>query len=228
MTLWDDEYARRGIPSSYLDEPSEALEWAVMNWRLLTGAGGPRSAIDLGCGAGRNSAWLARAGVRALGIDNSETAIAAAAARNSGAEFALRDLRGGLPGGEGEFDLALDIFVSKHLLEAGERAALRRETARVLAPSGRLLVSLAEPEDGFYAACPEFPGREGARPRAVVDPHTGIGSVLFSLEDLRTEMSGCFALEMAWAKAKPGPMHGAVYRRRTLATIWRRADSPVR
>ena len=228
MTLWDEEYGRRGIPSSYLDQPSEALEWAIANWRLLTGTGMPRSAMDVGSGAGRNSAWLERAGVRAVGIDSSRAAIDAARARHSGAGFLLRDLRDGLPGVDGEFDLALDIFVSKHLLEAGERAALRRELARVLAPAGRLLVSLAEPEDGFYAACPDFPGREGARPRAVIDPDTGIGSVLFSLEELRAEMSGCFALEMAWTKAKPGPMHGGVFERRTLATMWRRADSPVR
>jgi hypothetical protein len=91
--------------------------------------------------------------------------------------------------------------------------------ARVLRPDGRLLLSLAEASDGYYAACPDLEGPSA--PRTVMDPVAGVASVLFSFEELLSEMSDLFALEMSWHKEKPGLMHGREYIRRTMATIWR-------
>ncbi len=217
---WDREYARAGIPSSFRDQPSGALVWTLANWRFLTGCERPAAALDVGCGTGRNACYLASQGLRVLAFDASPVALAAAQHRGGAAWLLRHDLRDGLPAADATFDLVTDIFVYKHLVDTAGRARYREELARVLKPRGRLLLSLAEPEDGYYGACPELhPGR----PRTVLDPIAGIASVLFTLDELQAEFAA-FRLEMVWHKQKPGRMHGAEYVRRTLASIWVKSD----
>jgi SAM-dependent methyltransferase len=214
---WDREYLRRGIPSSFRDQPSGALVWALDNWPRLTGAARPRSALDVGCGSGRNTCFLAASGVAAVGVDYSEVALSQARGR---APVLQADLTAGLPVCGAHFHLVCDLFVYKHLMGAPTRAAYRKEIARVLRADGRLLLSLAEPGDGYYSACPDL--EPATAPRTVLDPVAGIASVLFSFAELLDEMSDLFALEMSWRKEKPGIMHGREYVRRTMATLWRR------
>jgi hypothetical protein len=106
------------------------------------------------------------------------------------------------------------------MLEASDRAAYRGELARVLCPDGRLLLSLAERSDEYYGGCPVLDAGDRL---TVLDPHAGIGSVLFSLEELKNEFGDRFVLEMCWHKEKLGRMHGRTYLRRSLATLWRLA-----
>ena len=97
---WNREYGRRGIPSSYRDEPSGALLWALANWRRLTGRDTPASALDVGCGTGRNTCYLAGLGARTVGVDFSSAALARARARAAGLPaapaFVLADAARGL------------------------------------------------------------------------------------------------------------------------------------
>jgi SAM-dependent methyltransferase len=225
---WDDEYGRGGVPSSIRDAPSGAVVWALENWPRLAGEQTPRRALDVGCGTARNSLHLARHGTRVTGFDASAVAVERGRerVRDAGAqasvELLVHDLQAGLPVAAGEVDLVLDVFVYKHQVQPAARARYRQELRRVLAPGGRVLLSLAEPDDGYYGACPPSP-EPGAGPHAIVDPQVGAGSVLFSLAELEAELADGFALEMAWRKDKPGTMHGREYRRRTLATLWRPA-----
>lgn len=228
MTGWDAEYARAkaGMPSSWRGDPSGVVVWLVENWPRLDGPDGPPArGLDVGCGTARNTVFVARQGTEMRGFDSSAAAIETGRERVRAAgvdvELEVRDLRDGLPADDGELDLVLDVFVYKHQMQPSDRAAYRAELDRVLTPQGRVLISLAEPDDGYYASCPPFEDA-GAGPHAVLDPEVGVGSVLFSLADLREEMAGAFELEMAWHKKKPGVMHGQTYLRKTLATIWRR------
>jgi SAM-dependent methyltransferase len=221
---WDEEYERSGIPSSFRDDPSGVVLWLLDNWTRLDGAKSfPEHGIDIGCGTARNTVHLAKRGVKMTGIDLSKVAIDAGRRRAQEAgvdvHLTVQDLTLGLPVGDGEVDVALDVFVYKHQIDPTARRSYREELSRALAPQGRLLVSLAEPNDGYYASCPPFEG--SGEPHAVLDPVAGVGSVLFSLEELVEEMSDCFVLEMAWRKAKQGMMHGELHMRHTLATIWR-------
>jgi len=240
---WDEEYRRGGIPSSSRDAPSGAVRWALENWPRLSGEPAPRRALDVGCGTARNSAYLAGAGVRVTGFDSSPAAIEAAKQRVAAAkreteghraqdlaanvDLLVHDLRAGLAASDGEIDLVLDVFVYKHQTQPQTRSRYREELRRVLAPEGRILISLAEPDDGYYGSCPPLP-EAGAGPHAVLDPLLGLGSVLFSLAELTAEMSGLFDLEMAWRKTQPGEMHGKRFLRRTLATLWRRPPGEER
>ncbi len=226
MSKWDDEYSNRGIPSSFRDEPSSVLIWALNHWPQLTEEVTPATALDIGCGTGRNAVHMARLGIEVIAFDSSEVALLAARTRLTDTSlanppsFLKHDLATGIPAQSGSIALAADIFVYKHQLLPSVRSDYRRELVRVLQPNGRLLLSLAERKDGYYTACPDFEVSESGNPRTVIDRAIGVGSVLYSLEELREEMADLFILEMAWHKAKIGSMHGELYMRHTLATIW--------
>lgn len=136
----------------------------------------------------------------------------------------MHDLRDGLPAAPRSIDLIVDTFVYKHQIQPETRRAYRAEMTRVLKPQGRVLLSVAEPTDEYYRACPAHP-EPGAGPNSIVDPVVGAGSVLFSLEELAVDVADALELEMAWRKAQPGEMHGQQYVRRTIASLWRLQES---
>jgi SAM-dependent methyltransferase len=209
---WDTEYETGGgVPSSYRDEPSGAVVWAL---ERVSGARG----LDVGCGTGRNTLYAASRGLSMVGFDRSPAAIARARARDGDATFLVHDLIDGLPVEDGSIDVLLDIFVYKHVVHPEARLAYRDEMYRVLAPGGHVVIHLAEPTDGYYGACPLL-GDAHAWPHAVLDPVVGVGSVLFTLDELRDEFAG-FGLVDSRARRKDGDMHGAVYERHTLTAIF--------
>lgn len=99
---------------------------------------------DIGCGYGATAARLAgRLGVEVTGFTLSEEQARVARARSGALTFHVRDwLANGMP--DGHFDHAYAIESSEHF--AG-KAALFRETARVLRPGGRFVVCAWLSED---------------------------------------------------------------------------------
>jgi SAM-dependent methyltransferase len=95
--------------------------------------------LDAGCGSGRNMVELARRG-RVTGIERASQSLAVARARHAG-EVVPGSLADPLPFADGAFDLALALDVLEHV--ADDAAALR-ELHRVLAPGGRLLVTVPQ------------------------------------------------------------------------------------
>lgn len=225
MSHWDLEYQRRGIPSSSRVEPSTTVHWALANWHYITGQKLPSTALDVGTGTGRNAAYMSSLGIHVTAFDCSSVAIDIARSRfplivqNGSLSFELRDLTQGLPGNSDCYDLISDIFVYKHQMLASDRLAYRKEVRRTLRDNGRLLLSLAHVNDGYYSTCPRI--SSGVLEIAVLDPIAGIGSILFSLDSLCVEMSDFFELEISWFKIKEGIMHNKLYLRHTLATIWK-------
>ncbi|MGE2733317.1 SAM-dependent methyltransferase [Mycolicibacterium vaccae] len=99
-------------------------------------------ALDLGCGEGADTVWLAEHGWQVLGVDISETALqrATAAAEQRGVADRVRfqqcDLSEAFP--EGQFDL-----VSAHFLQSLvhlDRPTIFRAAAAAVAPGGTLLI----------------------------------------------------------------------------------------
>lgn len=139
MLDWDELY-RNGqyLKSWELDRPSpELVEF------LATRPPAPRqSALDLGCGSGRDAIFLARSGYRTCGVDVSAEALELAT-RNSAREgLQVTWLRAdvlALPFDADTFELVTDRGCFHHLPEE-EREVYAREVARVLKPSGTLLL----------------------------------------------------------------------------------------
>lgn len=141
---WDAEYSKNR--QIWGERPSElALEAAK---RLTRSKGRPLRVLDVGCGYGRDTVYVAKSlGFRVLGIDVSEKAVElgrenAANALARGAEFKVidfRDLR--------EFFDVVLVSNLYHLLEPPSRRDLASHAARLLAPGGKLFLNAISVRD---------------------------------------------------------------------------------
>jgi SAM-dependent methyltransferase len=96
-------------------------------------------AIELGCGTGYVSAWLARRGARPVGIDNSEQQLATARRLQAEHDLAFPLIHGNaetVPFPDASFDLAISEYGAS--IWADPRLWIP-EAARVLRPGGRLI-----------------------------------------------------------------------------------------
>ena len=94
--------------------------------------------LDLGCGAGKFTAWLHEAGYDAQGMDLSEAALAKARRTFPQAVFSLLKPDGGIPAEPGTFDAAWTTEVIEHIVDVGSFLA---EIHRVLKPGGILILT---------------------------------------------------------------------------------------
>jgi SAM-dependent methyltransferase len=95
--------------------------------------------LDAGCGSGRNMVALAQRGA-VTGVELATASLQVARERGVGA-VVPGSLDEPLPFADGAFDLAVALDVLEHV--ADDAAALR-ELARVIAPGGRLLVTVPQ------------------------------------------------------------------------------------
>jgi SAM-dependent methyltransferase len=108
------------------------LDVVLRNLRLPPGT----AILDAGCGSGRNMVELQHYGT-ATGLELSSPSVAAARARNVGEVVQGSILE--MPFADDTFELAVSLDVIEHLQD--DVAALR-ELRRVVAPGGRLLVTV--------------------------------------------------------------------------------------
>jgi malonyl-CoA O-methyltransferase len=121
--------------------PLQALEGPEVHAALGDVRG--LAVLDLGCGTGRHSLWLAAAGAIVTGVDFSEGMLSEAR-RKPGADavrFIVHDLHLPLP-----FDAAFDLVVSGLVLEhLSDLDHFFAEAYRVLKPKGKAVVSTMHP-----------------------------------------------------------------------------------
>ncbi|MDD9981234.1 MAG: class I SAM-dependent methyltransferase, partial [Gammaproteobacteria bacterium] len=100
--------------------------------------------LDLGCGTGRHTAWLAESGARVTAVDFSEKMLEQARRKVPGtdARFVVHDLHDRLPLEDASFDAVVSGLVLEHLRDLG---GFFREAHRVLRPRGRGVVSAMHP-----------------------------------------------------------------------------------
>ncbi len=132
---WNVRYRNReGID----DAPAELLVKAA-------GSLPPGRALDLACGAGRNSVWLMNRGWEVVALDGAEEAIGRVP---KGIDARLFDLEAGapLPFEDGSFDLVAILFYLHRPLFAEARRVLRRGGTIVTAAlmRGRFAVAPGE------------------------------------------------------------------------------------
>jgi ubiquinone/menaquinone biosynthesis C-methylase UbiE len=172
--------------------PLVALEEPVV--REALGAVSGLDALDLGCGTGRHSLWLAGAGARVSAVDFSEGMLGEAR-RKPGAEsvrFLVHDLQQALPFDRASFDRVVSGLVLEHLPDLG---FVFGEARRVLRPRGRAVVSAMHPAMFLRGAFARF-----------TDPATGEvvkpGSHPHSIGDFVMAAVGAgFALEAVAERA---------------------------
>ncbi len=134
VTDYYESYWRDGF---WADNPYERWKMERVRAQVERMPRGAR-ALDVGCGDGRVLAQLGPLGLRGLGVDVSEEAVARAAKR--GIVVARADLDGGtLPVESGAYDLVLCLDVLEHLFAPD---GLLVEMRRALAPGGRFIMAV--------------------------------------------------------------------------------------
>lgn len=98
------------------------------------------TALDIGCGTGNHTLWLAEQGLRVTGLDESRPMLEVAAAKSADlpVEWVHSDATE-LPFGEETFDLVVSVAAMEFI---EQRRAVLREAMRLLRPGGRLVLGL--------------------------------------------------------------------------------------
>lgn len=140
---WDDQ-ARDYVAEGRRKWEAEEPEWGIFavpeaEVGVLPGELEGRDAIELGCGTGYVSAWLARRGARPVGIDNSAAQLASA--RSFQAEFGvdfplMHGNAEAVPLPDASFDLAISEYGASIWCDPYSWIP---EAARLLRPGGELV-----------------------------------------------------------------------------------------
>jgi SAM-dependent methyltransferase len=157
---WEKRYTVEG--RLWGDGPSELARLAVARLRPAVAdardpEGPPLTVIDVGCGYGRDSRYLAaELRCRVLGLDPSPAAVAAARkARRPGedVEYEVGDVASLAEAGAraGRFDVAFAGNVY-HLLSPGGRREFAAALATLVRPGGLLFLSTLSPRDPQHYA----------------------------------------------------------------------------
>ena len=130
--------------------------------RDLVGPLEGKTVLDLGCGTGRHTLALAEGGARVAAVDQCVAMMSQA--RCKLAEFpvlwARLALPARLPFRSGTFDLIVMGLVAEHL---DDLSSVIRESARVIRPGGRLVLSALHPDRTALGQRARF-----------IDPETGL------------------------------------------------------
>lgn len=144
--------------------------------------------LDLGCGTGKNSIFLAERGCIVTGIELSETAVRIATERVKNVDFTIELIQGDIgtkwPLQNNSFDLLLDV-VSSNSLSENEREICMGESLRVLQPGGYMFVKALSLDGDKNARklLEKFPGKEKD---TYVMPKIGITERVWSREDIES------------------------------------------
>ncbi|MFH8930302.1 class I SAM-dependent methyltransferase [Streptomyces pristinaespiralis] len=147
---WQETYAAH--PAMYGDQPSAAAVHALDRFS----AAGARRVLELGAGHGRDTLFLARAGLTVIATDFSRTGIdqlrtAADGAGLTGSVSAdVHDVRRPLPLGDGSVDAVFAHMLLCMALSTDEIHAAVAEVRRVLRPGGVFVYTVRHTGDAHY------------------------------------------------------------------------------
>ena len=137
-----DGYDRWSLVYDHDANPLVALEEPFMREQLGSVRG--LAVLDLGCGTGRYSLWLASAGAVVTALDISEGMLAQARLKPGAdaVQFVLHDLENRFPFENGSFDRVLSGLVLEHVKDLDHFFS---EVCRVLRPEGRAVLTAMHP-----------------------------------------------------------------------------------
>lgn len=182
------DWAADQFPAELSAESDSRL--ALERWAPAAPAGG--TVLDVGCGAGRASRWLAAHGFRVLSLDLSPEMLRRTRAGRPAAWTAVSDMRA-LPVARGAAGGLTAFFSVTHIPKAAAPPVFA-EFRRVVAPGGALLVAMVggegdEEEAAAWAggAVMHFSGYREAELRALFEGH---GFAVFGTHSSESEFHG--------------------------------------
>ncbi|WP_437995299.1 class I SAM-dependent methyltransferase [Sorangium sp. So ce185] len=152
--------------ATYDNDPNRTRELsaAVLRERGLALAG--RDVIEIGCGTGLNTQWLAERAGSVLALDFSEGMLRQARARvdSPRVRFAQHDIRSPWPAASGSSDVVIAMLVLEHIEHVD---AIFAEAARALRPGGELFLCELHPTRQMRGGQANFVNRETGEPERV-------------------------------------------------------------
>lgn len=228
--LWEREHRNpQWLPFLDAPEPNKGVV-AFWEWLLARSETGTRAlaGLDVGCGKGRNSLYLAEQGNTMQGFDFVPYAVdvaqARAAERGVAVNLRVADVLAPWPWPAATFDFVLDSYTSADIERAEGRRHLLDESLRVLRPGGYHFLQIDTPEEGLFAELP--PGPE---PGTVVFPNGKIEALL-TREDVAAWSHPLRPVEVRYLREENEAIAG---QRRPYIYLWmvlqapRSGDAPV-
>jgi len=218
-TFWDREYTDPKylkLSSKESADLSKFTRWLGRRERMDLLA--PQaSAIDAGCGNGRNLIYLAQDfGMKGVGVDISSAAIAQAkiASPNFSIKYSIGNAGDPMPAEDESQSLALDMMTSHFLDEAG-RIRLRDELFRTLKPGGYLFMKTFLMDKDLHTArlIKERPGPEEG---SYIHPVMGVAEHVYSEEELVAFLGEKFIVRKLYRSHKHA-FKGKAKKRRTIS-----------
>ena len=173
------------------------------------------SILDLGCGTGKNSVFLAKRGNNVVGIDISETAIQKVQKFvenfSLSADYRVGNIGEPYPFEDGHFDIVLDVM-SSNSLDEKERAIYLKEVHRVLRPGGYFFVRALckEGDKNAKNLVKMYPGPEKD---TYTVPDIGLTERVFTEDDFRRLYEPFFEIMKLEKKTNYATFQGQTYKR---------------
>jgi ubiquinone/menaquinone biosynthesis C-methylase UbiE len=156
--IWEQEHtAQTGFTAMHTTKPSQPVP--VFADFLISAGLQPANAkvLDIGCGKGRNTIYLASRGFHVVGTDFSQKALDSARQRSTAfgnlTEYELVDLIKEWPFGNNHFDAIIDCNTTIYIPDK-DRPEVIKEAFRVLKPGGYYLFY------GIYSVKENITGQE--------------------------------------------------------------------
>jgi len=218
-TFWDKEYTNPEFLKLSVTESADLAKftrWIERRERMDILAP-ESSAIDAGCGNGRNLIFLARTfGMQGVGVDISSAAIAQAkaASKDLQIKYTVGTAGAVFPVADASQTLALDMMTSHFLSKAG-RELLRDELYRVLKPGGYLFMKTFLKDKDLHTArlISENPGTEEG---SYIHPVMGVAEYVYSEEELVDFLSEKFIVRKIY-RSHRHTSGGKAFKRRTIS-----------
>jgi len=213
-TAWSKEYQElSGIPTSVNKEPSNSVKHFVKFLKSKNITNG--NILDIGCGLGRNSIFLAQSGFEVWAFDIVEHAL-----KNLKQEAEQLDLpiHTSIQSASEKwkyqdnfFDAAVDICVFDNMVTKEMKKQYLEGLFRALKPGGYFCIFAILADDGYYAPLLEKSNKDTY---ILHDPENDIWSSMLPKEDLRNLLSQYFEIiEVEDVRKKDVLMYGKKYDR---------------
>jgi len=218
-TFWDNEYKNSDhlqLSTEHSEDLEKFTRWIIRRKRGdILGVG--QSALDVGCGNGRNLIFLSNTfSMQGVGYDISAEAInqATLASRDLPLIYTASSIAGLLEVSDNSQSLVLDMMTS-HFLNEKERLALRDEIHRVLMPGGFLFMKtfLADGDLHTRRLLREFPGKEKY---TYIHPVIGVPEYVYTEEVLTEFLAEKFIIHKVYRSHKH-VLKGKARKRRTVS-----------
>ena len=204
--VWEAEHAGAGNwPSLDSETPASGVVEFV-KWLASHGVKPPARALDIGCGKGRNSIYLAKLGFETTGVDYVSAAleIARKRAEKNGvsklAQFQVAEMDAGWPFPSGFFDIAVDNFSSIDIETAKGREKCRDELLRTLSPGGYAMAMVVSAADELESEL--IKSSPGPERNSVIWPQNGKFQKNYDESELREFYSDFEIVELRKIRKK--------------------------